>query len=187
MTLRGLSALTLQTGATPGRRICLGGVLLLPAPPSDSELIDAAPNELRWNNAVVSCLEKLRQALVGAKQSLLFDGKSGCRRWTASSASPCDRLGRRLRVSGGTEMDRGERHYKHFILCTIALQLSIVTVWIYCCVCTDLIWSDLFLRNHLLKVNLQYRIHSFIKDPNSAYMFIDDNAHVAQWSVDRIY
>lgn len=97
-------------------------------PPSDSELIDATLNELRWNNAALSCLEKLQQALVGANQRHLFDGKSGRRHWTASSASPCDRLGRRLRVSGGKEMDRGERHYKHFILCTIALQLSTVTV-----------------------------------------------------------
>lgn len=93
-------------------------------PPSDSELLDY----LRWNNAALGRLSKLQQPLEGAKQKPLIDGKSGCRHRRSSSASPCDGRGRRLRVFGGTEMDRGERHYKHLKLGTTALLLSILTV-----------------------------------------------------------
>lgn len=71
-------------------------------------------------------------ASVGAEQKVLRDGRSGCSLRSASSASPCDRLGRRLRDFGGTEMDRGERHYKRIELSTPAVQLSILTAWVWC-------------------------------------------------------
>lgn len=82
----------------------------------------------------------------------LADGKSGYRHRIVSSASPGDRVGRRLRVSGGTEMDRGE--YKHWSQLDSWSSLHVaVMVWHTCttCTCSEFFPSFFFLLRHLLK------------------------------------
>lgn len=61
-------------------------------------------------HALTQALRSQKKAVtVGERSLLLANGKSGCRHRSVSSASPCERVGRRLRVPGGAEMDRGKQ------------------------------------------------------------------------------
>lgn len=70
------------------------------------------PTQFTCNLGGITRVELLLHIFTGftvlGEQIFFANGKSGCRHRTVSSASPCDRLGHRLRVPGGADMDRGE-------------------------------------------------------------------------------
>lgn len=84
-------------------------------PTEESGLPDARHDSLCWNIAEPSCFYTVLVLFrLQDFRSLFANGESGVRHRSVSSAaaSPCEQPGgRRLRVSGGAEMDRGERRH----------------------------------------------------------------------------
>lgn len=104
--------------ATPESRswfVRLAGAAATPTPDGGSGLPDARHDSLWWNIAAPSCFYTVLVLFrLQDFRSLFANGESGVRHRSVSSAaaSPCEQPGgRRLRVSGGAEMDRGERRH----------------------------------------------------------------------------
>lgn len=97
-----------DTGAATGSSVSPVLLLRYLLQPGEDRLTDASDDWFPWNNAAPSCFHAFLQALILGEHSVFANGKSGCRHRTVSSASPCERGSRAVRLPGGAEMDRGE-------------------------------------------------------------------------------